>query len=105
MFGPESASTWLNKHDVQEESLLIVHHRAASWLTRFAEWKVVFGIVQPQHRVVVSGHPCLRRRTLIQRTVLGFPVQNTNMKIKGYFKLAPEPTVSGFFFPFLDPQP
>lgn len=51
---------------VFEESLFIVNHGAGSYVTCLAKWKVVFGIVESQHWVVVSGHPCLRRRTLIQ---------------------------------------
>lgn len=103
MSGPESEiRMWINKHksvmSALGQALFIFNHWAGTCVTCLAEWKVVFGIVESQHWVVVSGHPCLRRRTLIQWTVLGFPVENTNMKIEGYLKLSLSDILSlGFF--------
>lgn len=51
---------------VSEDCVRMVSGGTGSSVTCLAEWKVVFGIVESQHWVVVSGHPCLRRRTLIQ---------------------------------------
>lgn len=44
--------------------------------TCFSEWKVIFGIVHPQYRVIVgAGDATLGRGALVQRAVLCLPAQ------------------------------
>ena len=65
-----------------------------SEVTCLAQGEVVPRVVHPQHRVVVGREGGLRRRALVQRTVLSFPVAEEEIQPKS----APskDPIQSGF---------
>lgn len=53
--------------------------------TCFAQREVIFWVICAQHWVVVGGQCGLRRRALVQRSVLGFSTKKTERNIKHYF--------------------